>query len=336
MTTYHVSNEDGTRGVCSAQPEQCPYTRHGHYDTAQEAAAQSDYVLEQQFGDTLTKNQEKSVAQAREELMDDSFAVSEHWRNGTRPTNPAAVRHRMQRNRDQIAQYISDETSNAIMSSDSADAVGQRVRELKENHVAVGLADSNMALLDNAAAQRSLDTPDDTAVDEWGNAPLHDTHNSVNRRINQFDVHGNTQYGGVDTVDDVVVHNGQSYTRLTESTHPTEPYAFRVQVGRELSEDEAQQLSGCIGYAYSKTGGESIPGYEQDAPNSVIVHTDTTKGRAYKRLGTFLEDLPSHIQEGSPVRHTDRKGPGTKGTRLVDGLGDVGGIEVYADNVEHL
>lgn len=147
------------------------------------------------------------------------------------------------------------------------------------------------------------------------------------------DLKGNTTYKGLNTIEDNVTVDGIEFNRIKAGTYAGAPYSFRFQVGKELTKEESEQLAGVIGYAYRKTGGEPTYGYEQDSPNSIVVFADTTKGRAYKRLDEFLEDVPEMIKNGSPVRKTDRAGAGTKGTQLVSGLGDLGYLEVYADDV---
>lgn len=124
-----------------------------------------------------------------------------------------------------------------------------------------------------------------------------------------------------------VIHEGTEYTQLTDTAWADAPYSVRIQVGRELSPEEANQLAALVGYAYAKTGGERGNGFEQDSPNSIIYFCDTTKGRAYNRLETFFEDVKVMAVEGSPPRKT--KG----NTRLVEGLGDVGEIVFFADSV---
>jgi hypothetical protein len=49
-------------------------------------------------------------------------------------------------------------------------------------------------------------------------------------------------------------------------------------------------------------------------------------------LEDFEEALPQILSEGSPIRKTDRSGPGTKGTRLVEGFGADLAAEIYYDD----
>lgn len=154
-----------------------------------------------------------------------------------------------------------------------------------------------------------------------------------------------TEYLGVDHIPDEIesysygIETPTKYYRLKtpdsngEGAYPDQPYSFRIQVGRELSPEDARKLAGLVGYEYAKTGGETGNAFFQDTPNSIVFSSDTTKGRAYRRLDTFLENLSSTVKEGSPIRKTDRAGVGTMGTRKVPGMGDdIGYIEVYADD----
>lgn len=124
-----------------------------------------------------------------------------------------------------------------------------------------------------------------------------------------------------------ITHDGTEYTQLTDTVWADAPYSVRIQVGKELTPEEANQLAALVGYAYAKTGGERGNGFEQDSPNSIIYFCDTTKGRAYNHLETFFEDVKVMVVEGSPQRKTKNF------TRLVEGLGDVGEITFFADSV---
>ena len=156
--------------------------------------------------------------------------------------------------------------------------------------------------------------------------------------LTKENVYSNTPYYGVNTIRDSIGVEDEhgiktEYTRIDydKGVYPSEPYSFRIQVGREISPDEAHKLAGLAGYQYAQTGGERGNGYFQDTPNSIVFYADTTKGRAYRKLDTFVSELPATIQEGSPIRKTDRAGAGTQGTRKVEGMGDIGYVELYAD-----
>jgi hypothetical protein len=107
---------------------------------------------------------------------------------------------------------------------------------------------------------------------------------------------------------------------------PGTPYAIRLEANRPLSDGEMQRAAQLLGYNYRATvAGESLGDPHRDSDRSFIVSADTTKSRR-DDLGIALEEfednLDSTLRDGSPIRTTDRKGPGTKGTRLVDGLAD--------------
>lgn len=126
---------------------------------------------------------------------------------------------------------------------------------------------------------------------------------------------------------DTVTYDDTTFYKISDEVWENAPYAIRVQVGRTLSDGEDRQLAGLVGYAYAKTGGERGNSFTKDTPNSIIYWADTTKGRAYKHLDEFFEDARTYIVEGSPKRK--RSGD----TRLIEGLGDVGDISFWADNV---
>ena len=144
---------------------------------------------------------------------------------------------------------------------------------------------------------------------------------------------GPTRYLGPAHVDDVVVVEGYgTFHRRRPGVHPDQPYQVRIQVSRELQPGEEFHLAQLVGYAYSRTGGERLGEPFRDAPNSIVMYVDTTKGRAYRHLEDRFEDgLDEMLEDGSPIRRTDRTGPA--GTRAVEGLGQVGPVHVYYDSV---
>lgn len=141
-------------------------------------------------------------------------------------------------------------------------------------------------------------------------------------------------------VDDINVIDEQGYSavyhRRRDGVFPGTPYSMRFQANRPISDEEMNHLSQLIGYQYRATvRGESMGTPERDTPYSFTVYADTTKsssddlGHAMEKFETGLNDI---IQNGSPVRTTDRSGPA--GTRLVDGFNDSNlGLETYYDDV---
>lgn len=139
-----------------------------------------------------------------------------------------------------------------------------------------------------------------------------------------------------EVLDEIVV-DGQSFSRVRDGVGGNWPYAMRLQANRPLSDDEMQTLAGLTGYAYrAGVAGESLGDPERDSPYSFVVGADTTKSQRDDlsiALEDFEEMLPAMAREGSPVRKTDRAGVGTKGTRLVDGLGEDLVVHLYYDDV---
>lgn len=146
------------------------------------------------------------------------------------------------------------------------------------------------------------------------------------------DKEGKYIYKGANHVDDEVTHNGTLYRRVGSHTidgeeyYAGEPYSFRIQVNKDLTPEEAENLSNLTKYAYSTTGGEKSP-YQNaiiDTPNSIIVHVDTTKNRAYRRLDRFFDGIHKFANQGTPTRKD--------GTRAVQGVTGISNIEIYADH----
>lgn len=137
---------------------------------------------------------------------------------------------------------------------------------------------------------------------------------------------------------DKVEVDGQTYHRRRDGVLPNTPYGMRLQFNRPLSESEKRHLAGLTGYAYrSSISGEPLGEPYADSPYSFVVSSDMTKS-SRDDLGVALEEfedkLPAMIQEGSPVRVSDRSGPGTRGTRLVEGFNEPDlTFEIFYDDV---
>lgn len=169
---------------------------------------------------------------------------------------------------------------------------------------------------------------------------ISDVATACDRDARGLDDHGEdgprpTPYQGPEHVDDVVVVEGYGeFHRRRPGVFPDQPYQVRIQLGRELEAGEEHHLAQLVGYAYSRTGGERLGEPFKDSPNSIVMYMDSTKGRAYRHLEDRFEDgLDAMLEDGSPVRRTDRAGAGTAGTRAVEGLGGVGQVHVYYDSV---
>jgi hypothetical protein len=136
--------------------------------------------------------------------------------------------------------------------------------------------------------------------------------------VNSF----NVQHGYV--ADEVVVGH-VLYSRRRPGVFPSSPYSMRIQANRELQEGEARKLAGLVGYVYRTTiAGERLSEPGIDSPFSFTVGADTTKS-ARDDLGEgflqFEESLRDTIQDGSPLRKTDKAGVGTKAPVSLTGSG---------------
>ena len=108
---------------------------------------------------------------------------------------------------------------------------------------------------------------------------------------------------------------------------------FAVLINRNLKLSEVSLVAGAIGYALREiVHGESLS--EPDVKHFLDAETgsgsteltfsyDSTKARSDDPDFWFAFEIAwSYVQRGSPVRVTNRSGPNTKGTRLVQGIGD--------------
>lgn len=110
---------------------------------------------------------------------------------------------------------------------------------------------------------------------------------------------------------------------------PCDWQEIRATFGRELLEGELFGASGAIGYALRiyMAGEElslprvvSAPGQ----PTVAVYGYDSTKSRRSEADPIeALQVAVSYISEGSPIRRTNRAGVGSRGTRLVQGIGQV-------------
>jgi len=130
------------------------------------------------------------------------------------------------------------------------------------------------------------------------------------------------------------------YSRSRDGVTPGEFRSVRLQINRPLREGEDDRIASMVGYAFKLTlrpryGGVEV--IETDTPYSVILDADTAyAGTSHMEyaLSKFEGELATIIQEGSPVRKTDKAGPGTKDTRAVNGFNDESlSFEVYYDKV---
>jgi hypothetical protein len=114
-------------------------------------------------------------------------------------------------------------------------------------------------------------------------------------------------------------------------------YALReILAGEELSDpivlrygDEAQEP---VSRVPTLVGGECGQVWHLDSPFTVLCFTWNSQSsiRTEPDYHWAFEVAASYIQRGSPVRQTDRAGVGTRGTRLVEGIGEkAGNVSFY-------
>jgi hypothetical protein len=122
-----------------------------------------------------------------------------------------------------------------------------------------------------------------------------------------------------------------AYVRADKFSFHNYPDAMRIRASRPLSEVEVQKVAQLTGYHHRATlNGEGLSDPARCGNASVLVGTDNTKSAGRKSMfGEFEDGLEARLQEGSPVRKTDRSGPGTKGTRLIEGFGDDVSFTLY-------
>ena len=186
----------------------------------------------------------------------------------------------------------------------------------------------SVLLDENGAVASTVKSPDSSIPD------LHRSVDGIPQDVPVDVRHPDIQRGAVH--DTVEVPGYGVFHRRTDDVYPDQPYAMRVQFSRPVSDDEMQRAAGLVGYSLRTAGqGEPAGDPDRDSPYSFVISADTTKGRAYRHLDRFEENLGNYIAGGgTPQRKTDQAGPGTKGTRLVEGFQqDVPDFELYYDNV---
>lgn len=329
MAKFHLTPKGQARACSAKTPESCKYSQEAgtvveHYETKEEAQAAYEKQTAEKLGSTnsLTKKKHTKTLTADETLASEYF--DKNLAKFSQGFPEAVIAEQKKR-------YIKDATENK--------AALEQLKEWDENRkAAADYFENNQKKFlkgfpDEVIEEQKQRYIDDVLENEIAIAQLKDT---KKEEAPQFKDNGDTIYKGVDVVEDEVIYDGVKYTKLDEDNVISEPYAIRVQLGKELSEEEAQKVAQLFGYAYAKTGGERGNHFEQDSPNSIVVYADTTKAGSYESVDRFIEELPEFLKEGTPVRKTDKAGPGTKGTRLVDGFDDLGYVELYADNTYNM
>jgi len=188
----------------------------------------------------------------------------------------------------------------------------------------------------HAAAYAERDRSGDLlALAEERHETAHDAYRDAERSLEAADKAlreaAAAQYAQTEVADVVEVPGWGTFNRIDEPEHlPAQFDALRVQVGCDLTPQQAQHLAQLVGYGWATTGGEPLPDPEQDTPASIVVYADSSKARSLAQIDMFVDDLAALVAQGSPVRKTDRAGAGTKGTRLVDGLDGLGQVHLFA------
>lgn len=336
MSKFHLTPKGQARACSAKTPETCKYSQEAgttveHYNTKEEAQAAYEQQASQKHGNTNSLTKKKKPTQ--NSTVEETIAAEYFDKNLAKFSQgfPEAVIA------EQKKRYIKDVTENKTAL--------EQLKEWDENRkAAADYFENNQKKFlkgfpDEVIEEQKQRYIDDVLDNEIAIAQIKDIQQDNDAQKNeepQIKDNGDTTYKGVDVVEDEVIYNGVKYTKLDEDNVISEPYAIRVQLGKELSEEEAQKVAQLFGYAYAKTGGERGNEFEQDSPNSIIVYADTTKVSSYERVDRFIEELPEFLKEGSPVRKTDKAGPGTKGTRLLEGFDDLGYVELYADNTYNM
>lgn len=128
---------------------------------------------------------------------------------------------------------------------------------------------------------------------------------------------------------------------LPSDTVPCDFTAIRVVVDKRLEEDDVQRLAKCLGYGLKATLvgeelGEPSATYTAGEEDNALVFTliefaynakGTTRTRPDAKRA--FEVAREYIRDGSPMRTTDREGPGTMNTRLAQGLSVPANLTFY-------
>lgn len=110
---------------------------------------------------------------------------------------------------------------------------------------------------------------------------------------------------------------------------------IRLTTDRQITEDEVKEVTGALNYAMVTYVGvpELAPTRVVHGLTYTILEYDTDsrdRRRTDPDYSEAFAEAARYIDEGSPVRKTNRAGVGTLGTRLCKGIGSVGlKVEVY-------
>lgn len=136
----------------------------------------------------------------------------------------------------------------------------------------------------------------------------------------------------------VAVWDRGTFYRADETIRPDFPTAVRIEASRPLTDGDVHRLDHLVAYALAATLRGAKPGKpERDTDWSFLLDLDTstsTRTHPMRALDDFEANLHAWLLHGSPARTTDKAGPGTAGTRAVEGLGDPDlALTIYYDRV---
>ena len=101
---------------------------------------------------------------------------------------------------------------------------------------------------------------------------------------------------------------------------------FVIQASRPISDREIDHLWHLMAYTYRTTvRGRSVGRPERIGPDMFQVPIDLSlspRTSVHDAVWEFVTDYPDVVVTGSPIRHTNRGGPGTAGTRAVEAFRD--------------
>lgn len=116
----------------------------------------------------------------------------------------------------------------------------------------------------------------------------------------------------------------------------TEFTEIELRVDRLLSAVEIERTTGCLAYALTETlCGEELGAPEVTFPQetrgtTLVYRYNSRSSRRTEPIFTIAFQKASYyIVFGTPLRKTDRQGPGTKGTPLFQGIGQCSEVGFY-------
>lgn len=161
---------------------------------------------------------------------------------------------------------------------------------------------------------------------------------SLSRYDKKYDISDEIVQSG--NVVDVLKVDKTLFFRRTENVEPRFPTKIRVQFNRKITEKDVEKLTRIIGYASNvHTGKKNVFSPVRDSEFSFVLDFDIWKNTKMKRssiehIEGFEEDFKKFVTEGTPVRKTNRSGPATKNTRLIEGFQEPKlALEIFYDGV---